>query len=61
VTTKRWPFEVHPQSWTKKSSILGGAFFMSKYSNEFEIKVVNAYLLREGRTEKAEQKDDCGD
>ena len=25
-----------------------GAFFMSKYSNEFKIKVVNAYLLGEG-------------
>ena len=35
---------MHPKSWTNQSSILGGAFFMSKYTEEFKILVVKKYL-----------------
>ena len=42
---------MHPKSWTKKFNI-GGAFFMSKYSQEKKIEIVQAYLAGKGGFER---------
>ena len=48
-------FEVHPKCQTKKLTF-GGVFFMSKYSYEFKLKVINDMLDNHVGTDRAAKK-----